>query len=427
MASPEDLAREIASVGELLQAQVDAGLPREDVLVSLFNSWTSKLGNCTKLSDKGKLCLTQAIKAGPWDPTQMKDLASVVLAGKGGVGKASPTRRPNQKIARIENFIPMDTMIKLRDPAKYSRLSRLSLLAGAARAVGIECPDQPSLYRMVALVAWAEGSWGFSQEEVYSAMDRIQLYVKGVPRNKDLPYIEHYPVSASLLPDDVKKIAFPGGELPADLDLPDLDVILGGNRMRGREAKTKQVPAWRDQVPEELRATVLNAVQGSASSSSQPPAPLPLTASPQAAGNVVPIADVLRFATPQPSPSQLCKPGTLPEQPSQQQQPKTPSEQPVADPDIDEFEQNMLNALRSRNGGKNRASAATKKPASAHASVSKKPATGAGTWKNVHSKIYAATRKAHYAKTGDDSAARAKASEACAKAKIKFMAGTLKY
>lgn len=430
MASPDDLARELASVGELLEAQCAAGLPREDVLVSVFNSWADRLAKCPKLSDKGKLCLTLAIKKGPWDQQQMKDLASVVLAGKGGVGKASPTRRPNQKMMRVENYIPMDVMVKLRDPAKFSRLSRLSLLAGAVRSVGIECPDQPSLYRMVALVAWAESNWEFTQQDVHSSMDKLQLYIKGVPRNNEIPYVEHYPASASLLPDDVRKLAFPGGELPTDLDIPDLDVILSGHKMRGREPKAKHVPDWISGVPDEFKDAVLNVVQNTAqppsrraqpSLPSQPSQPaLPL------GGNPLPIADCLRFtqqkALPQMPSQQQASPTTPAEPPTEP--PALPGQQPTAtEGTIEELEKELVAAVKGR--GKPRAA---KRPAAAPKQVLKRPSTAksATTWKNVHSKIYAAARKAHFAKTGDDSAAKAKASEACAKAKIQYMAGTLK-
>ena len=47
------------------------------------------------------------------------------------------------------------------------------------------------------------------------------------------------------------------------------------------------------------------------------------------------------------------------------------------------------------------------------------------TWKNVHSKIYHKVRVEVFSKTGNDSKAKKAASEACARAKKQFEAGTL--
>ena len=81
MASPAELVVDLGDVVELLDAQVDAGLPRDDVLQSLFNSWTTRLSGAAKLAPKGKAQVTKAIKDGPWDEHQKRDLARIVLGG----------------------------------------------------------------------------------------------------------------------------------------------------------------------------------------------------------------------------------------------------------------------------------------------------------------------------------------------------------
>jgi hypothetical protein len=53
--------------------------------------------------------------------------------------------------------------------------------------------------------------------------------------------------------------------------------------------------------------------------------------------------------------------------------------------------------------------------------------THVGTWKNIHSKVYHTAREAEFKKSGDDVKAKAVASAACARAKVKFMKGTLKF
>lgn len=73
------------------------------------------------------------------------------------------------------------------------------------------------------------------------------------------------------------------------------------------------------------------------------------------------------------------------------------------------------------------AKAAPAKAASAKAALAKAAsAKVAIPWKNIHSKIYAMTRKQHFRLTGNDKKAKEIASEECRKAKKKWEAGTLK-
>ena len=110
-----------------------------------------------------------------------KDLALIVL-GSTTTAKPGTNRRANQKAHRFENLIDMGTMLKLRDP-KFSQVSKKSLLATSARAIGLELPDQPTLYRMVALLAWCDNKQ-YTQTEVYDHMDDTQKFIKSVPRKK---------------------------------------------------------------------------------------------------------------------------------------------------------------------------------------------------------------------------------------------------
>ena len=70
MASPQELATDLTDVSELLSAQVDAGLDRDEVLHSLYNSWAHRLSSATRIAPNGKTLVTQAIQSGPWNPDQ---------------------------------------------------------------------------------------------------------------------------------------------------------------------------------------------------------------------------------------------------------------------------------------------------------------------------------------------------------------------
>ncbi len=91
LASMSDaMCDELACVGELLTAQVDAGQSREDVLECMFRSWMQRLSHATHITThKAKTLLTQSINTGPWTSDQCRDLAACVLAGKKTASKAA--------------------------------------------------------------------------------------------------------------------------------------------------------------------------------------------------------------------------------------------------------------------------------------------------------------------------------------------------
>ena len=470
MSSAEDLARELKDVTDLIAAQVSAGMCRDDVMQTVFNSWASRLGSCAKFTPKAKTLLTEAVHNGPWNADQRKDLARVILGGAGSDKKAS-NRRPNQQAHKFENLIRMETMAKLRSPGSYSRTSRMSILAAEARLLGIECPDQPTLYRMVSILAWGEGS-EFSQTNVHDCMDSIQTFIKAVPRNKDIEYIQFYAATSELIPDAIKKVAWPNGNLPPELTLPELDTILGLSKMRGRPSpgtKKQKAPAWLDEVPEDRRDAVLAALHGQSSSSSNTakPATQPVSKhTGNTAPHPVPIADVFRFQAPAPSKAasatHMAKKNKDADDHDEDEGEDDGDAEGNADgddevedddgdePDLDEFERQLVQAVKARRAkGKaaakakakagaspvlRRPASVLKKPAAAKAKAAsqKKPASQkkvpkSSRWKLLHSKIYAATRKNELQKHGDDAIAKKKASAACAKKKKLFFRGELDY
>ena len=83
----------------------------------------------------------------------------------------------------------------------------------------------------------------------------------------------------------------------------------------------------------------------------------------------------------------------------------------------------MVKALQTRNKKKPAACPKVlRKPA-----CKKKPAAKSELWHRLHSRIWSKTRKEENNKHGDDERARAKASAACKKARVKFLAGELEY
>ena len=251
MASDE-LIKELEDASSLITSQVEAGLPREDVLESLFRSWAARLTNPScKFTVKQKASLTSAINSGPWTKDQTKQLALAVLEQGATKQKQKANRTPNQKVYKVENLVTAELTLKMKDTKTFSRSSRCSMFASFLNKLNIWCPDEKSLYRFTAMVAWWEGNWDMDQDEVFKVMDMLKDYLKATHR-KDLPFIDDYPHIAAGLPEAIRVNAYGAADLlPPEQDIPELQSILGCNKKRGRQ-KNKE-PEWLKHVPTEYR------------------------------------------------------------------------------------------------------------------------------------------------------------------------------
>lgn len=239
----DSFLKELSGVGDLLQAQVDAGMNGADVMEQLVRSFEARIDAHPALRSEQKAALTAAINAGPWTADQKKMLATAVLAN--GVKKsktsASSKKRANQQAHNIENLLPMDTMAKLKDRSKFSIASMLSLIASAARSLGLENPDNTTLYRMVAIVA-AASETDMDQQTVWNHMNTLQRYVKSKTRGAPtVEYITNYPPTSELLPADIQQNAY-NGMLPPEVSWPELDTVLGACKMKGGRHATGKLP-----------------------------------------------------------------------------------------------------------------------------------------------------------------------------------------
>ena len=286
----EQASADLADVASLVQSQVDAGMCREEVIDALCSSWIPRLEGLAHCSQADKARLTAALSSGPWSDEQRKELARSILIGPSEA--SSKRKRPNQKCSYFENFIPEECWVKLRDTTQYSQLTRVSLLAGVAHSIGIECPDQPTLFRMVSVLAYCEKNFDMAQDEVHKLMDKIQSMIKSMPKTAEIPYVVHYPPTAHALPNAIRDQAYPGG-LPVEVDIMELNMVLGDNKMRGR--KRDNLPDWLQHVPEAYEGLVMQQVHATkkcrAGSSldavtMQPPPTTPLPSASLLRGNI---------------------------------------------------------------------------------------------------------------------------------------------
>ena len=233
--------KELSGATVLLQAQTDAGMNENDVKEMMARSFEARIDAHPSLSACDKSNLTSEITRGPWSAEHKKMLATAVLGNGSAKYKGSANKRANQKAYNIENLIPMGTMVRLKDPTKYSVSSMLSLVGSAARTLGIENPDNTTLFRMVSIVA-STSETSMDQDEVWTHMSTLQKYVKS-KANGDVNKVEYlimYPPTAELLPADIQKNAYPDGIMPPELNWPELDTALGVSKMKG--ARTLKAP-----------------------------------------------------------------------------------------------------------------------------------------------------------------------------------------
>ena len=230
------IAGELADARKLIMEQVTAGMGEADVTESLARSYEARIADLPALRSEQRTQLTSAVNGGPWSKEQKKMLAAAVLNSGGRKGKSSSTRSKNQRCHHIENLLPTSTMAKLKDVLKYSKTSRMSIIAAAGKSLGIVNPDEITLFRMVSIIAVCDPSSTFTQHDVWDYMSVIQKFMKAGGASK-VEYISEYPPTAELLPEAIQKAAYAcEPNHPPELDWPELDTILGHMNKRGKRS-----------------------------------------------------------------------------------------------------------------------------------------------------------------------------------------------
>ena len=253
----DGLVQDLAGISNLMEAQEKAGVHKDEVLQSLFRSWSARLMNQPlKLSVLERQQLTAAITACPWSAEQCKSLAEIVLTS-GSKKHAASNIKTTQKCFNFENFIPTDTVLKLKartftkvkandddyvmqEVAKFSVVSRLSFIAAAARQVGIVNPDECTLFKMVGILCVHDPNMqgSMTQDDVFEYMNTVQTFIKA-PGPK-IEFIETFPPTAELLPTKIREAAFPDGVIPPEVVMPELKTVLANFKMRGGRKSMKE-------------------------------------------------------------------------------------------------------------------------------------------------------------------------------------------
>ena len=248
-----EVCAELRGVRELVAQQTTAGLDRNETIDALFASKLIQIQSMGCIPDTDKADILRAFATGPWEFKHSAELADAMRANGVTTADKKVQRRPNQHAPQFENMITEKLWIDLSNTAKFSAASRCHMLARLAAMLGIENPSPKLLYRLVQILAYAASDFAMSQDDVFKNMDMIQDFIKGYKQAKGTPYLHMFPLDAAELDEVLLKRAYPDGELPVHVTIPELDSILKGAKMRGRGKDTE----WLNSVPSEYQDILL--------------------------------------------------------------------------------------------------------------------------------------------------------------------------
>ena len=248
---------ELDGASNQLAAQTEAGLDESETLTAMYTSLLNMLHHKAPLRSPEITDLTKASNAGPWTTDQKRAIADILrgspLSNDGDNTPTKPHTRKNQTVSHFENFCGPQLFIDIRD-TRFSTIARAHKIAKQASDVGITNPSSPTLFRMVSLLAWAEGNYDMTQREVFGWMDKIQSFIKSFKPPVDIPYLETYPTSSTLLTPAMQHQCYPDGKLPVDITISELDTILADKKQRGRgNIDVDEDEQWLNSVPEKYK------------------------------------------------------------------------------------------------------------------------------------------------------------------------------
>jgi hypothetical protein len=220
---------ELQNMHSFLLAQDACGICREDALEMHFDELSVKIENMRELDAKQKHVLTAAIASSSYSASQKKQLASMLMKTvtcKSQLQLASPTRRNMQSLVHIGNYIPMKMWVLLKDQSLIEA-SKLQLLAGLASNLGLTCPSEPTLFKMVSIFAYCQKLFDMTQDDVSLYKSQIRTAIQDINKKTKkpthFPHLTSYPNTAAELPDVIKSYAYPDDIMPDTVQIPELD------------------------------------------------------------------------------------------------------------------------------------------------------------------------------------------------------------
>ena len=250
----DELATELNGVNGILAAQKKAGFEEEDALDALYASWEARISNIGATLNTGNVeTLTTAVANGPWTQLQAKGLCECTLGTMQDGRAKKKYRRKMQYMQFPENMFTAKELSSIRAHGVI-KASIIETISARMWLIGVECPSEPLLNRLVRLLACVLGN--YDPDNIKNDKESIALAIKARGSKRDgikLPYLETYPSSASLLPEVIRSYAYNDADVVIDIDMPELDTIFDSSS-RMRAGKT---PGWLQHVPQKVRDAFL--------------------------------------------------------------------------------------------------------------------------------------------------------------------------
>ena len=261
MAQLAKVISELDNSGKLYAAQVAAGLGEAEVQEALHAAMELRLANLHIADAVDQEKLTVAITAGPWSDVQRQALARIVLRGSASspcASSADKSSSSRQSCLSFGNFIPEQVWSCMRKDG-WSIASMEQLISTQAFLLNLKHPSEPTLFRMVQIIAYCGNEGQMEQDDVFDCMDRLSNKIKA-PRATQmptiLPHLAAFPDDAAGLPAALRDFAYGDIGAPPTLNIPSLDTCLSGTKMRGRRAQFK----WIGNVPAQFQQQVKQAL-----------------------------------------------------------------------------------------------------------------------------------------------------------------------
>ena len=233
----------LAKIGKTIDSQVATGLPKADVLDAQFRTWAKRLASLQE-DDAVTIAFSEAIVEGPWSSDQKRELGRILME-RGSATEEKPksaARRPMQKCERFENMLNQSDWANMRRPGAIKAYI-ISILASRAHKLGIVNASEKTLNRMVRILAYALGTEWTTEDDVKENKKLIASAIKHMEDKKQkakrpFGYLANYPVSATELDATILAFAYHEEPLPVDVEIPELDAILGDAKMRSDDVQT---------------------------------------------------------------------------------------------------------------------------------------------------------------------------------------------
>ena len=219
---------EMENMRSFLLAQEQCGICREDALEMHLGDILVKIEHLRELDAKKKHLLTTAIASSSYNASQKKQLASMLMKTVtcNSQQQLSPTRRSMQSMVHMENYIPMKMWVLLKDPSLIEA-SKLQLLGGLASNLGLSCPSEPTLFKMVSIFAYCQKLYDMMQDDVSLYKNQFRTVIQDISKKAtkptNFPHITSYPSTPAELPDVIKSYAYPDNIMPETVHIPELD------------------------------------------------------------------------------------------------------------------------------------------------------------------------------------------------------------